>query len=742
MVEQSGTCRVSREHASRLTLSLLSKLVLGVLAMQGTAFAQNTERGSDTGGTPAPVATLQAIQATSAKDEVTTEGTASYTPRATRASTGLTLSLRETPQSVSVVTRQRIEDQNMQSVKDVLASTPGISVQNYDTERYSFNSRGFTIDTYLYDGIPTTVTGGSGWAAGESAIDPIIYDRVEVVRGASGLMTGAGNPSAAVNLVRKRADSKEFKADLSLGAGSHDTYRASADLQTPLTEDGRVRGRIVGAHQQGDSYIDRYSTRKSIFYGTVEADLTDRTILRLGYHYQDNAPKGSAWGGFPLWYADGSRTDWDRGLNIGTDWSKWASTNQGAFLNLEHEFDNGWRVDAMLNYSKNESDEKLLYTMGWPDKTTGLGVSPSPGRFYGDRTQRSADVKVSGPVELFGRKHELVFGASHSRQKARFYRREMSNVAPIGNFFEWDGSYPEPDWGDEALSVDTRTRQTGLYAAARLNLTDSLKVILGGRYSEWKREQGGESPFKFNKTAFTPYAGILYDLNDNLTAYASYTSIFNPQESQDRDGGWLDPLEGESYEVGLKGSFLDGRLNASAALFQIDQDNLAQQDVGYFVPGTTNQAYYAAKGTRSRGYDLEISGEPLEGWNIMAGLTHWTAHDAERNAIQTNQPRTMFKLFTTYALSGSLRGLTVGGGVNWQSDVYTLATGPNGKEKVSQESYTLVDLMARYQVSDRVSVQLNLNNLLNKKYYQQVGFYSQGAWGAPRNFMATLSYKY
>ncbi len=742
MSEQPRPCPLTQSHRGQNSLRLLGRLVVGALAFQGNAFAQTVQNPVQSSPQAAPVATLQAIEATSDADEVTTEGTASYTPRITRASTGLALSPRETPQSVTVVTRQRIEDQNMQSVKDVLLNTPGISLQNQDTERYSFNSRGFSIDTYLYDGIPTTITGGNGWAAGESAIDPIIYDRVEVVRGATGLMTGAGNPSAAVNLVRKRAWSKDFKADLSLGAGSHDTYRASADLQTPLTEDGRIRGRIVGAHQQGHSYLDRYSNRKSIFYGTIEADLTDSTILRLGYQYQDNSPKGSSWGGFPLWYADGSRTDWDRGLNIGTDWSKWASTTQGAFLNLEHKFDNGWRVDAMLNHSKNEADEKLLYITGWPDRETGLGMNPSPARYYGGRTQNSADVKVSGPIELFGRKHELVFGASHSRQKALFYSQESSNVAPIGNFYDWDGSYPEPVWGEESVSMDTRTRQTGVYAAARLNLTDSLHVILGGRYSQWKRETEGASPFSFRKNAFTPYAGILYDLNDNLTAYASYTSIFNPQEYQDRDGGWLDPLEGNSYEVGLKGSFLEGRLNASAALFQIDQDNLAQQDVGYLVPGTTNQAYYAAKGTRSRGYDLEISGEPLEGWNVMAGMTHWTAHDAERNAIQTNQPRTMIKLFTTYTFKGSLHGLTVGGGVNWQSDVYTLATGPNGKEKVSQESYALVDLMARYQFNDRVSVQLNMNNLLNKKYYLQIGSYSQGAWGAPRNFMATVSYKY
>jgi len=645
MPQHLGHCPLNRRHNHVIATSRVTQWVLGAFAMtmHGVILAQVADSTADQAAAATPVATLQAIKASAATDEVTTEGTRSYTPRATRAGTGLALSLRETPQSVTVITRQRIEDQNMLSVKDVMASTPGISVQNYDADRYSFYSRGFAIDTYLYDGIPTALTGGAGWAAGESTIDPIIYDRVEVVRGATGLLTGAGNPSAAVNFVRKRAGSREFKADLSLGAGSNDTYRASADLQTPLTEDGRIRGRLVAAHQQGDSYMDRYSTRKSVIYGTVEADLTDRTVLRLGYHYQENSPKSGPWGGFPLWYADSSRTDWDRGLNTGTDWSKWASKNQGAFLSLEHEFDNGWRVDTLFNYSKNSTDEKLLYLSGWPDRETGLGMTASPARYYGDRTQKSVDIKASGPVTLFGRQHELVVGANHSRQKTLFYGRSAVNAASMGNFFDWDGSYPEPEWGEETVAQENRTRQTGLYAAARLNLTDSLKVILGGRYSEWKTEQGGTSPYTFSKSAFTPYAGILYDLNDYLTAYASYTSIFNPQSYQDRDGRWLDPLEGDSYEVGLKGSFLDGRLNASAALFQINQDNLAQTDTGYLVPGTVKQAYYAAKGTRSRGYELEVSGEPLEGWSMMASLTHWTARDADHNAVQTNQPRTQLK---------------------------------------------------------------------------------------------------
>ncbi|AHG64632.1 putative TonB-dependent outer membrane ferripyoverdine receptor [Advenella mimigardefordensis DPN7] len=687
----------------------------------------------------APISTLSAVHATLA-DDVVTEGTQSYTALATRAGTGLTLSLRETPQAVTVVTRQRMEDQNMLSVKDVMTATPGISVRNQDSERYSFYSRGFFITNYLYDGIPTTYM--PQWAAGESQMDPIIYDRVEVVRGATGLLTGAGNPSASVNLVRKRADSRQFKADLSLGAGSFDTYRATTDLSTPLTTEGNVRGRLVAAYQKNRSFLDRYHSQRSLLYGTVEADLSSRTVLRLGFNYQRNAPRVTTAGGFPLWYADGGRTNWDRKLNVGADWSRWTIVTTGAFADLEHAFDNGWKFNAMLSYSKHRADFTSQFMTGFPDRKTGLGMFSYPSNHYGFRRQHSADLKVSGPIQLFGRQHELIVGASLSRQRTVFHRLGPLSVPAIGNFLQWDGSYPEPRWGEPVAVHQNLTRQSGVYVATRLNLSDALNVILGGRYTQWSGDQTGYSSHQFRKNAITPYAGILYDLSDSLTAYFSYTGIFNPQEAQDRHGRWLDPLEGRNYEAGIKGSFLDGRLTASAAVFQTDQDNLKQKDTGYFVPGTTEQAYVATNGTRSRGYDLELSGEPLAGWNIMTGLTHWTARDGNGNVVLSEQPRTLFKLFMTYRLAGRLQGLTLGGGVTWQSSYYAMGRGPKGSERVSQGAYALVDLMARYQLNHSTSLQVNLNNLFNKKYYDQIGFYSQGSWGAPRNVMATLSYKY
>lgn len=716
------------------TLRKLSSLVLMALAA-GAAQAQQNNA----------VPTLSSVEVKSdLLPASTTEGTGSYTPRATSAGTGLSLSLRENPQSVTVVTRQRIEDENMLSLVDVMSSTPGISVQNFDAERYSFNARGFPITNYQYDGIPTGFD--IGYAGGESAVDPIIYDRVEVVRGATGLLTGAGDPSASINLVRKHADAREFKADLSVGAGTQDTYRATADLQTPLNQSGTVRGRIVSAYQKNHSYLDHYENEKTVFYGVVDADVTDSTTVSVGFNYQKNDPKGSSWGGFPLWYADGTRTDWRRSLNTGADWTSWGSTTQGAFLQLEQRFDNDWRIKAVASHSKNEMDGKLLYLTGWPDRVTGEGMGSSPAWYLGDRKQNSFDVKASGPFNLFGRRHEVVIGGSASRQYANFDYRAPLGTSPVGNFFDWNGSYPEPDWSDERVTGSRyTTKQAGIYGALRMSIADPLTLIVGGRYSTWKTDSvgwGGGNKYAFDKNEFTPYAGLLYDFAQNYTAYVSYTEIFNPQSYQDRNGSWLDPLEGKSYEAGIKGEWLDGKLNASAAVFQVEQDNVAQVDTGFFVPGTPNEAYRAAQGTRTRGFDLEVSGEVTPGWNVAAGWSHWTGRDGEGNAIQTNQPRSLVRLFTSYRLPGELNRLTVGGGVNWQSHVYTDAFGPNGEERVSQGSYAITNLMARYTFNRNLSAQLNVNNVFDRKFYSQIGFYNQGAWGAGRSAMLTMRYQY
>lgn len=702
--------------------------------------AGNNHIAGDKGATPAPGSTLDVV-ASPFTDDGRTENTGSYTTSQMSSATGLPLSIRETPQAVSVITSSRIQDGDMRSLTEVMAGAAGISAYNYDMERYSFSSRGFSISSYQYDGIPTGFI--PGYSAGESSVDPVIYDRVEIVRGATGLLSGAGNPSASINMLRKHAHSHDFMANITASAGSHDSWRTTIDLSAPLNASGNIRGRIVSAYEDGKSYIARYQKHKEVIYAVIDADLTDSTTFSAGFNYQHNKPQGSSWGGFPLWYADGGRTDWPRSLNVGANWTAWASTTQSAFVTVKQDFDNNWNIQASGSWSRYAMDGKLLFLTGWPDRDTGQNMHAMPAWYLGDHQQYSADVKATGPFTLFHRDHEVILGGSLTRHKSAIDYRKPATTSAVGDFLKWDGSYPEPLWlAPVAENYDT-VGQQGLYGVLRLSLADPITLLIGGRYNRWVTNAAGwYSPYSFNKKAFTPYAGLLYDFASDYTAYVSYSTIFNPQDYQDRYGKWLDPLEGKSWEAGIKSQYLGGRLNASAALFHTEQNNLPQQDADHLVPGAANQAYYAAQGTRSRGIDMEISGEIMPDWQLVASYTYWNAQDNQGQPVTTNQPRTLLRGFTSYQFPGNWKNLTVGGGINWQSRVYTIASGPDGKESVAQGGYAVTSLMANYRFNRHFSAQLNINNLFDRKYYAQTGFFRQGAWASGRSVTMTMRYNY
>ncbi|GAB7562541.1 TonB-dependent alcaligin siderophore receptor FauA [Methylobacillus methanolivorans] len=686
------------------------------------------------------------VTATTKRDAIT-EGSGSYTTRTTAAATGLPLSIRETPQAVSVFTRQRIEDQNLVTVADILGNAAGIATLQLDSERITFSSRGFSIADIQYDGISTYYK--SNYAAGESELDSIIYDRVEIVRGATGLLTGAGEPSASINLVRKRADSKEFKGTASISAGSWDNYRGTIDLSTPLTESGRVRGRIVAAYQDKHAFFERYSRESQAIYGVVDIDLTDATTLSLGASYQKSNAEGLTYGGVPLWYSDGSRTDFKRSFTVAPKWNSEDIEAKNLFANLDHRFDNDWTAQLRMMRTRNDVDNKRLFVWGVPDPDTGLiSRTPSRARFPGYREQNSFDARVSGPFHLFAREHEAVIGFSYFNHEYSFNRIGASASTPWSSPLSvYDfGNVSEPVWdySTTTLSERNHTKQKAGYAALRLSLSDPLKLTLGGRLTQYDREGAGwasSGQYSYKDHKFIPYAGLVYDLNQNYSIYASYTSIFNFQDYRDRSGAWLAPIIGKAYETGLKSELLGGRLNGSVSLFKIEQDNLAQQDTGYLVPGTSTSAYYAAQGATSKGAELELSGELASGWNAFFFATRYSAKDADNNAVNTFLPRTMLRMFTTYRLPGEWSNLTVGGGANWQSRIYYDNIGPNG-EKQEQSSYLLASLMARYQFSPTLSAQINVNNLFDKEYQTAVNWYGQGIWGTPRNLQAILTYTF
>lgn len=714
---------------------VLKPLTVGLaLALQGVAVAQ----GADTAGLPAVVVKGRGPQAT-------TEGTGSYTTGQAGTATPLGLSLRDTPQSVSVMTQQRIEDQGLRTVLDAVDNATGLSVHRYETNRVNFVSRGFKVTSLMIDGVPTTWN--STWTAGEIFGSLALYDRVEIVRGATGLTSGTGDPSAAINLVRKRATSKTFTGTAELGAGSWDQRRGMVDLSAPLNESGSVRARLVGEYQRADSWIDLKEDESKALYATLTADLTPRTQLSLGVSRQDNDTDSPMWGGLPHWYADGTIADWPRSKTTAARWARWDSEYENLFADLEHRFDNGWKARVGGSRGDRRGDTPLLYMFGAPDRGTGLGLGTWPGWYRNVTKQDDVGLSVSGPWQFAGRVHEAAFGYAYARN--RFHAD--SRTAPLGqagDFNHWDGSYPEPDWSPWTFYEKNRTEQQSVYGVVRLNVSDPLRVILGARITNYEKtgvDASGNTLYRMKvDQEVTPYLGLIYDLSDSYSAYVSYTDIFQPQQLRDINGRYLDPVLGKSAEAGIKGEFLDGRLNAALAVFQIKQDKLGQA-TGQQIPGSSppETAYEESEGATSRGFEIDVSGELRPGWSVGAGYTQFRLKDADGADVNTIYPRKLLRLFTAYRLPGEWSALTIGGGVNWQSRTWTEATNPAGApDRIEQKAYALVNLMARYDISDQWSAQLNVNNLFDKKYYGLFDAFDQVTYGDPRNVTVTVRYKF
>jgi outer membrane receptor for ferric coprogen and ferric-rhodotorulic acid len=667
----------------------------------------------------------------------TTEGSGSYTTGSMSTATKLPLSIRETPQSVSVITRQRIDDQGMNDLNDVVKYAPGITLRKFGSDRQQFLARGFTIDNLMYDGLPTIVSNFTLDTI--SGADLAMYDRVEVVRGATGLMTGAGSPSATLNLVRKRPTATP-QVSVTTSAGSWDRYRTEVDASNKLNESGTLRGRVVTAYETGNSFVDERDKQRQTFYGVLEADLNDSTTWTLGASKQrDDAT--SDWGSLPAG-RNGENLHLPRSTFLSNDWAYWDRDNISVFTDLTHRFDNGWsgKLAAARIWAESDMFSSYMTTSG----ATGFGQAS--GQYDTTDVQTNLDGSLSGPFQLFGREHDLMFGVSRREEKfdqtGGYYGSTPINIYDFNPH-----SIPKPDISTRTgyESKNTAT-EDGVYAAARFNPIDPLHIIVGSRISwyDYKNRSANTGDYKVTQEV-TPYAGVVYDLNETYSAYASYTEIFKPQNQQDVGGGILDPMTGESYEIGLKGEYLDGGLNASLALFDMTQENRA-----YAIPDQPptcqqqNRTCYEAAGeVRSRGIDAEVTGALTPDWQFTAAYTLVLSQYVKDrtfekgNLFAPNQPKHLFKAATTYHLPGDLNKMRVGADVLAQSETYNRV----GNGHSVQDAYAVVGLMAGYRFDEHWDARVNLNNVFDEKYWQGIPTATgSGVYGGPRNVMFSLKW--
>jgi outer membrane receptor for ferric coprogen and ferric-rhodotorulic acid len=705
-------------------------------------------------------ATLSAITVTARRaEDGTTEGTGSYTSRVTSTASKTDLAFREVPQSVSVVTRQQIDDQRLTSVSDAMAHAAGITVQRANYNSFNFYSRGFQITSMQIDGGAPLALGAYTYDAGQ---DLAFYDRVEIMRGASGLLGGMGDPGGIVNLVRKKPLA-ETQFIVEASAGSWDNYRSMIDATGPLGFDGRLRGRAVAVYENSDSFLDDRGTESPQVYGVLEADLTRDTLLTLGGSYSKNRERGNG-DGLPR-YSDGRDLGLSRSTSLTQPWAQASTETRQLFAQLDQRFSERWRLK--LNYTHERSDTRstTAFAYGAINPLDGSGATWGGGRYVMDNSQNLFDANLSGGFDLFGQSHEILLGADYQRVEGTWNTgKPVDNWLVPVNVFDRNAWNPDMDvplttryepWGQE---------QKGMYGVLRFNPTSRLHLVAGARVSRYKffqtvstRKDAGSSWAVSSRTDYeeptktTPYGGVIYDLNDAWSVYASYSTIHKPQgllKSGPAPGTSLPAIRGKSYEAGLKGELMDGRLNATLSLFNVERTGTGVIDRRYpesYDVWAGSCCYQAQGKVVSRGVDLEIGGEVMPGWEIALGYTFNNSKDKSEDTVFSSiTPRHLFKLSTAYTLPGSLSRWRVGGNAVVQSSTFVSGSvySPNGDAtpyKFAQPGYAVVGLMAQYRFAPSWTVALNANNIFDKVYYERVGGADGGNWyGAPRNWMLTV----
>ncbi|MFG1431714.1 TonB-dependent siderophore receptor [Xanthobacter sp. V2C-8] len=735
----------------RLLLSgtLLSGAAAALLATAPAARAQQAATQPAQGDIALETVQVQAEK--KLQQEVFTEGLDTYSANITTIGVGTPTSVREIPQSISTVTSQRMDDQNFTQLEDAMRRTTGMVILANDQGRSSIFSRGFEIDTLLVNNLPAPLSSILG-----TQPDLFIFDRLDVLKGPAGLFYGgsAGNnagPAGIINGTLKPALAKPF-LNSELSYGSWDFLRAEVDAGGKLNEAGTVRARIGGAFQNRDSFVDLNENQVWVGYGTLAFDITENTSLSLyAWHQERDITPFNGLPAINLGNGTGELLDVARSTFVGAGWNRFDNESTDYLVELKHDLDNGGEAKASLRYTDRDIDYKYAYArtaMSTRAATFGdVGMQYTAAQVT--QSALSGDVHVATPFTLFGQEHQLTAGADFQLMDQTQWSPTATTLPGTYNVYRptpWAVAEPVTNYNREST---TDPDQWGLYGQARINPIDQIHVLLGGRFAWYDATSTVNTLTGTRLTTtssdvdvageFLPYAGLVIDMTKEISLYGSYATTFVPQTELNAAGDVLQPRQGYQYEGGVKGSFLDGALNASLAMFLIRDDNRA-------LATNVANVYVASGEVQVSGWEAEVSGRLAPGWDIYAGYTYTeteylTATPAQlQSGFSTYTPRNNYNLWTKYEFQeGALRGFHVAGGVKILSSFYTISN----NVKLTEDGYTVVDVQAGYKFNDNWKATFTVTNLLDEVYYQRVGSVALfNFYGEPRGYWLKVSATY
>jgi outer membrane receptor for ferric coprogen and ferric-rhodotorulic acid len=681
-----------------------------------------------------------AQEAPSVADEIVVTGLRDA--RSSRGATGLELDILSTPQSVVQLSRAELDTFALDTVNSALRYANGVSVESVESERTNFFVRGFDIRQMQVDGV-LMVTGDDY----VGAFDTALYEKIEVIRGANGLLTGIGAPSGTINYIRKRP-LNERDAAFKLTTDRWGARRFDADYSTPLTESESWAIRVVAADSDDDTWIDRYNNHRQVAYVVADGQVTPNAVVTFGYSFQDSETSNPLWGALPTVYSDGTQTDWDASASNSMNWAFWNTESKSAFAELLYQLPGEWQLKAVTNFTDRIEDSETIWYDGRPDRQTGLGMTGWPGGYPGDTSVAFNDVSLSRDFTLGGREHAVLIGMSDNREHTRFWSRNVPLTDPIWGptppfFGNWNGTeIARPLFDAPELASDYDSDLTRMYVATQWQLADSVSLVAGMHQFEVDKEGiAWWAPVKEGESESSPYLGAVWSVTDTTNVYASYSDIFRPQNELNEQGGFLGPSKGENFEVGVKKTWLGGNLMSAFALYQAEQSNYAEWAGEDLANGL---AWYRGVDIKTQGLEVDVTGRMNDVWTLQAGYTFLDVKDAGNGDERTYLPAHKITLLSEIDVQ-AVPGLTLAASLRWQDEVHY--TSENTGTRVSQPAYAVLGFSAAYDFNENLALAFNLENVtdekyLNSLYWADIYAWDQAYYGEPRAAMLRLTYNW
>ncbi|MBD5770111.1 TonB-dependent siderophore receptor [Marinomonas colpomeniae] len=710
------TAKTRPKHSLSRTLTIAS-IALILAPFPKTVLAEEVSEA-----TSLPTLTVEgnALYHTDSSEELT-----GYNTEAATVGTKTPAALKDIPQSITVLTNDFIEARGFIYLDDISKKTPGLVTLANDSGRSSIYSRGYEYDDALIDGLSSPISSKNGTLPSLSA-----FDRIEIMRGPSGLFSSTSEMGGIINLVRKRA-TEDTQASVDVSAGSWGRTQLGADVSGSLNDDGSVRGRLVISQADASNQVDGNDNISESLYGTLDIDLDEKTELSVGILYQTKDIKPQ--NGLPT-YDDNSLLDIDSSTFIGADWNDFNNTGTNLFTDLTRQFNNGGRGRIATRYTEASGDSDYVYGGGAVDSNGGFTALSADKSEYEEQSF-AFDANYSQPFEVMGNVSEFVVGMDYKQEKSDSTSTDVSYIGTdTYNINTFDSSAITKDLFSYGSTTDSNSSESeqAVYGKLTFRPIQKLAIITGARVSNYDIESGTDSA---SGSHFTPYAGTVYDLTDTQALYASYSEVFKPQTSAGEDGDFIDPREGQQIEFGVKGTYDNGLLNSRLTVYQLTDSNRAAK-----VDGTS---YYENTGEyQVQGFEAELSGQ-FGQWDMLVGYTYTDTEilSGDSSRSFSLMPEHTFNAWSKYSFGDSantiLNEMTIGAGLTAISGI------KNSTGTISASSYTVIDTAITKQITSNLNVSLKINNLLDEKYYTRVGNNATfNFYGTSRNFMASANYTF